>query len=279
MKHQDLQIKKCIITLSVGLLFSFTGQAQFLERLADKAVNSAERTVERKVEQKSKKETEKAFDSTFNRKKTSKKRNKKSSKGASSKSPRAVYQFSHKYVMQLQSDSYNTAITYYLAKGESYFGSTVASASTMTNVMDLEKKTMFVYTEAGNSKMVMSTSLDVNQIIANEDSQSDAHIEKSGKTKTILGYPCEEYLITSSNMKGHVWVTQSADISFPHEFYNLANTKQTANQQWMAQINGLVLDMQVTDTSKRKPETITMRCVALEKQDIKINSNDYKKFM
>ncbi|RSK40260.1 DUF4412 domain-containing protein [Mangrovimonas spongiae] len=279
MKHQDLQIRKCISTLSFAVLFSFTGQAQFLERLADKAVNSAERTVERKVEQKSRKETEKAFDSTFNRKKTSKKSDKKSSSAQSNKSPRAVYQFTHKYVMQLQSGKYNTTINYYLSKGESYLGSTIESASTMTTVMDFEKKTMFMYTEAGNSKMLMATSLNFNQILDKADSESDARIKKSGKTKTILGYPCEEYLITSSDMKGYVWVTQSADVSFPNEFYNISNKKQATNQQWMTQVNGLVLDMQVTDTSKRKPETITMRCVALEEQDVTINSKEYKKLM
>lgn len=33
-------------------------------------------------------------------------------------------------------------------------------------------------------------------------------ITKTGNTKTILGYQCEEYLITSEDGEGHYWVTE-----------------------------------------------------------------------
>ncbi|WP_417290151.1 DUF4412 domain-containing protein [Corallibacter sp.] len=269
-------MKSIIITALLFICSINISQAQFLERLADKATKAAERTVERKVEQKSQKETEKAFDSTFNKKRKSKKSKKQVSK--SNKSPNDVYAFTHKYVMQMESDSYNTTLTYYLAKNENYFGSTIQSVSTMVNVMDLDKETLFMFSEAGGTKMLMATSLNINDLADENDDTNNTKIEKTGKTKQILGYSCQEYLITSDDVKANVWVTQNAGVSFPNGFYQVGN-KQNTNQQWMSDVNGLVLEMHITDTSKRKPETMKMRCVSLEKEQFKINSSDYKKFM
>lgn len=253
-------------------------QAQLLERLADKATKAAERTVERKVEQKAQKETEKAFDSTFNKKrsKTSKNRTKANS---TSTTPKDVYKFTHKYIMQMESDKYNTTITYYLAKNESYFGSTIKGQTSMINVMDFEAKTLFMFTNTGATKMVMGTSLDFEELASDTQNNDQATITKTGKTKTILGYTCSEYHVTSKNIDSYVWVTQKADVSFPKSFYSVKSKNQQANQQWMSNVDGLVLEMQITDTSKRKPETITMRCVTLEKTSFQIKSSDYKKLL
>ncbi len=272
---------KLLITTSFFILIVFNTQAQIFERLADKATNAAERTVERKVEQKSQKETEKAFDSVFNNGGNKKSKSSKKSKTTSEdKAPESVYSFSHKYVMQMESDKYNTTFTYFLAKDENYFGNTIENASTMFNVMDLDKKTMYMFTEAGGKKMLMSTSLDVNDFVDDqESSNNDVKIEKTNNTKVILNYTCREYKISSKDYNGSVWVTKEADITFPRAFYNIDDKKNQANQEWMKQVDGLMMEMTMTVTTKKKPETLKMTCVALEETNFSINSKDYKKFM
>lgn len=63
-----------LITLTIlGIQFS---QAQFLEKLADKAVDAAERTVERRVEREASEKTDKAMDEVLKGKKDKKKKEK-----------------------------------------------------------------------------------------------------------------------------------------------------------------------------------------------------------
>ncbi|MBP94023.1 MAG: hypothetical protein CMC55_07900 [Flavobacteriaceae bacterium] len=277
---------KSIFSLLFLICFTFSSQAQIFERLADKAANAAERTLEKKVEQKSSKETDKAFDSVFegngkNSNTTDKKSTSESNEisSQSSKIPEAVYSFTHKYVMQMESDKYTTNLTYYLAENKNYFGSTVESASTMISVMDMDKQTLFMFTDAGGTKMLMASSLNLDKMVKDNSEDYNAQVEKTGRTKTILGYTCFEYTVTTDDMKGNFWVTQEADIAFPKGFYDMSDKNKNANQAWMADMDGILLEMHITDTSKRKQQTMSMRCIALEKAKFKINSSDYKKFM
>ncbi|MCX7551852.1 DUF4412 domain-containing protein [Xanthomarina sp. F2636L] len=272
---------KSVFTIIICVFCVFSTQAQIFDRLANSATNSADRALNRKVEQKAQKETDKAFDSVFEGDGTKKSKSSKKEKSTTtSKSPESVYNFTHKYVMQMESDTYNTTFTYYLAKDKNYFGNTIENASTMFNVMDLDKKTMFMFTEAGGNKMLMSTSLDVNDFVDETDaSNNDVKIEKTNNTKVILNYTCREYKISSEDYNGSVWVTKEADISFPRAFYNIDAKKNQANQEWMKQVDGLMLEMNMTVTSKKKPQTLKMTCVALDETSFSINTKDYKKLM
>ena len=272
---------KSVVTTIIFIFFMLTTQAQIFERLADKATNSAERALDRKVEKKAQKETDKAFDSVFEGGNTKKsKSSKKDVSTTNNNTPESVYKFSHKYVMQMEGEKYNTTFTYYLAKDVNYFGNTIENASTIVNVMDLDKKTMFMFTEAGGRKMLMSTSLDMNDFVeGNDSSNKDISIEKTNNTKIILNYICREYKVSSKDYNGSVWITKEADITFPKAFYNMDNKNNQTNQEWMSQMDGLMLEMTMTVTTKKKPETLKMTCVSLEEINFSINTSDYKKFM
>ncbi|WP_339633454.1 hypothetical protein, partial [Bizionia echini] len=69
------------------------------------------------------------------------------------------------------------------------------------------------------------------------------------------------------------------EVKIPKGFYDMSDKNKNANQAWMADMDGILLEMHITDTSKRKQQTMSMRCIALEKAKFKINSSDYKKFM
>jgi hypothetical protein len=272
---------KSLITILVFIFYAFTTQAQIFDRLANKAANSAERALDRKVEQKAQKESDKAFDSVFEGDGTKDSKSSKNDNSTTeSKTPEQVYNFSHKYVMQIESGKYNTTFTYYLAKDKNYFGNTIETTTSMISVMDLDKKTMFMFTEAGGQKMLMTTSLDVNDLVDEDDSKNkDIKIEETNNTKIILNYTCREYKVIGEDLNGRIWITKEADISFPHGFYNINNKKDQTNQQWMNNVDGLMLEMTMTTTDKKKSETMKMTCVALEKSDFSINTKDYKKFM
>ncbi|WP_397363548.1 DUF4412 domain-containing protein [Olleya sp. R77988] len=276
MRH--LKTILCIITIC----FATQADAQIWKKLGKKVEKAAEKTLEKKVEQKTERETEKAFDSTFNNSKKNKKTKKRPLGISTAKvDPASSYSFSHKYVMQITSDKKSVNLNYYLTNSGNYIGTSIEDKkgnADHISVIDIDRKAMFMFMENKGDKSRMSLSLDFEETTEKAINDTDVSINPTGNTKTILGYTCQEYKVTAQDMKGSVWVTQSAGISFVKSFYNIKE-KKGASQSWMKMLNGLTMEMDMIDTSKRKPKTIKMTCIALDKNNLTIKSNDYKKLM
>jgi hypothetical protein len=270
-----------LILMLFALSFSINSQGQILKRLGRSADRAAERALEKKVDEKATKETEKAFDSTFNKTKTNKEAQNHPSIRSSSSSPASSYSFAHKYVMQIQSDKYNSTINYFLNNSEEYIGFSMDLKSKNTNVfsvMDMSKNMMVMFMDNNNQKTQMAMDLDFDTMTEDANDDQQVKITTTGNTKSLLGYTCHEYNVNGEDYHGNVWVTQDAGVSFSKAFYK-AKSKKGLNQSWMSKINGLVMEMNITNTSKRKSQTIIMTCIALEKNKLTINSSDYKKMM
>ena len=265
---------KLLPCLALLLSINHSVSAQFLKKLGKKIEQAAERTMERKVEEKSEKETAKAFDSTFN------------NSGGLFKGKAKVYKpsyaFTHKYVMQMDDGKNKTNINYYLKNGAGYMGTSidVDNGQEMITVMDMEDETAHIFITMGNQKSVMSVGLDFDEAVSKSVNESEFSITPTGGKKTILGYSCEEYKVKGKDINGIIWLTKNADVSFNNSFYGVKNNKQNAskqtNQSWMAHVDGLLMESIITDTSKRKAQTLTMVCTALDKSAFKIISSDYK---
>jgi hypothetical protein len=144
--------------------------------------------------------------------------------------------------------------------------------------MDLDRKAMFMFMENKGDKSQMSMNLDIEEIADDAMEESDMKITPTGNTKTILGYTCHEFKVVGKDITGTIWVTQDAGISFAKSFYNV-KAKKGMDQSWMKLINGLTMQMDMVDTSKRKPQNISMTCISLEKTSLNIESKAYKKLM
>ena len=79
-------------------------------------------------------------------------------------------------------------------------------------------------------------------------------------------------------MYGTIWITEQAGVTFSKAFYG-EKSKKGIDKSWMSTINGLFLEMSMTDTSKKKPQNIEMKCISLEKTNFSIRTSDYKKMM
>lgn len=257
--------------LVLAICFSGNANAQLLKKLKKKAEEAAERTIERKVEEKTEKETEKVFDSTFNNQgKIFKK---------SAESPSDNYTFSHKYIMEIAQGKNTNQLVYYLTNEGNYMGSAVEMKENeqMITVMDLSKKTAYNFMDFGDVKSMMSFGLDFEEIVENTQENSGMSIEATGNTKTILGYSCDEYKVNGDNLHGTIWVTQDAPISFSDAFSKVKSKNKNIDQSWMSMTEGLTMEMDMTDTSKKKPKNILMRCIALDETDFTIETAQYKK--
>jgi len=87
--------------------------------------------------------------------------------------------------------------------------------------------------------------------------------------------------VKGPDLHGTIWVTQEAPISFSDAFSKIKsknkNSSKGIDQSWMSMIEGLTMEMNMTDTSKRKPKNIVMRCTAVDETDYTIETALYNK--
>ena len=263
----------------ITICFSTTTQAQIWKKLAKKAEKAVEKTLEKKVEEKAERETDKAFDSTFNN--SNKNTNKKGANifGLSSIPPASTYKFSHKYVMQIDNGKKPVNIMYYLNKNDNFLGFEIPDVKHKTiTVMDVKAEVIFMFMDTKGNKTLMSMNMNLAELTDEAIVETEYSITETGNTKTILGHSCKEFAVKGKDMHGTVWITEDADVSFAKTFYR-AKQKKGMDQTWMSMVNGLPMEMAITDTSKRKPKTTTMHCISLNAENFSIDTSGYKKLM
>ena len=60
-----------------------------------------------------------------------------------------------------------------------------------------------------------------------------------------------------------------------YKFHSVKKNKSN-NQEWMKDLEGWAMEMEMIDTSQKKPQTIIMKCLSIEESSLQINANDYK---
>lgn len=269
-------MKKLILLFVFSLCFTGFSNAQIFKKLGKKIEKAAEKTIERKVEQKTQKETEKAFDSTFNKKS----KNKKTSRfpGLAKVDPESSYTFNHKAEMQIKSGKDVMEITYYLPDSGNFLCTEIKDKRIKGKnytVFDVDREAMFSFMNNDGQKIKMGIEFKTD---TSDTEEPEFEITATGNTKTILGYNCKEYKMTGENITATIWVTKDVDIRFASNFSNAfsgGKQKKQSNQDWMNDIDGWAMEMEMIDTSRRKPQTIIMKCLSIEESNLKINSSDY----
>ena len=201
--------------------------------------------------------------------------NNKNTKTARKAEPATSYAFNQKIEMQMTSEKDVILINYFLPTTGNFICAEVVDEKKkdeMYTVFDLDQEAMFTYMNNAGSKIRMGIKFRLDDA----EDESPYTITATGNTKVILGYNCSEYLVVGEDMTGNVWVTTEADVRFPSSFYNIKQNK-SANQKWMKDVEGWAMEMEMTDTSKKKPKTFTMNCLSIEKFDFTLNSNEYQK--
>ena len=102
-------------------------------------------------------------------------------------------------------------------------------------IFDLDNKAMVVLTNSGQQKMAMSIPIDDKTLESyqNENEAADnskMSFTKTGRTKTILGYSCQEYKFESEESSGTTWVTDELP-AYRQNFMNMAAQAQRKNKQ------------------------------------------------
>lgn len=108
-----------------------------------------------------------------------------------------------------------------------------------------------------------------------EENMEDFNLEKTGRTKTILGYSCDEYQITSKDTNGTVWMTEDAGISTMELMGKLMQNNKTLSDtkfSWMQ--NGLMMESETVDL-KSGDTTIQKVTLMDTDADVTFDMDDY----
>lgn len=264
---------KIVITLIIFSI-SINTNAQFFKKLKEKAKQKVEREAEKRAQRRVDKKIDKTFDEAENEIDDAGTK-KKSNKNTTATISRKKFEFSHVYKLELTSKKKVTELEYYLKNDVNYLVMNFPNVNTkMITIVDLDEGKAIMLMENGNKKTQMTTNFDFNSAV--EEANKDITVKKTGATKQLLGYTCYEYKVTGKDFNSTAWIAEDLGISFPKNFQGSSKKSKKQNNSWMYNLDGLMMEMTMIDTSKRKPNTITMVCTKLEKKSTTIDASIYK---
>ena len=306
---KTIKIQKLTVILFLFLVGNMQSvEAQFWKKIKKRVKDGVEEAILRKTEEKATEKTENAIDSVFeapkklkrkNRKKKGKKNSKNNPKGGNlfknsdTTTLANAYSFEWKYTLKMASKAMekkakgDMKITYYLNPNTTAFASK----------FDMGSKN-----EMGNMLMIMDPTTGANLMLMemegqkirqkmpsfsgqNTDNITEEEVEKNytivkTDTKTILGFSCQGFKITSNDGIIHMYIAKDAPISFNKALAGSSQFKPKGfNPKWLKEFkNGLMMEMNFISNKKEK-YNVKMTCVELVQEPFSINLSEYKSFM
>lgn len=146
----------------------------------------------------------------------------------------------------------------------------------MSSIIDSKNGVMIMLNNKEKTAMVMSTKAmetAMKQQQMNQGEKPAAKITKTGRTKTILGYKCEEMLI-ETDKKTEVWITKDAGIDVSNTFANMTKTSQSQIPNEAFTEGGMLMEMTGYDAAGKME--VHMLITALSKESKSVNIGSYK---
>ncbi len=207
-------MKKAILSILIlaTSMAIFPAQAQLLKKIQNAAAQGVENAATKRTNQASEKATNDAIDGLFG--------------GLMQPAPTETdYSFTGYMVMEVTSTDKKgkpedpVQIQYLLSSGTDFMGMVFVdpkkSGTVTTSIMDTKNQAMVILLEDKGQKSSMAVKLDFDKVQGMVDEEAEDQLEqpdykitKTGNTKTILGYPCEEYLVNTEDGEGRYWVTE-----------------------------------------------------------------------
>jgi len=195
-----------------GIVLASPSQAQLLKKIQNAAAQGVENAATKRTSEASERKTNDAIDSMFG--------------GMMKAAPtEAEYSFSGYMVMEVTSTDKKgksedpTRIQYLLSENPEIMGMALNDPKktelSTVSIMDSKNQAMVMLMENDGEKSSFAIKLDYDKIQGMVDEEMEEQtgnpnykITKTGNKKTILGYSCEEYEVTSEDGEGIYWITE-----------------------------------------------------------------------
>jgi hypothetical protein len=209
------------------------------------------------------------------------------------------YQFDHQFTSELRTFNNkgkleNTFKIRNLLKNQSNISGTEILESNIqempqsTVIMNLETKKMITLVDQGGMKMAMCMDMD-NPLIKSYMGEAEKEgtesrdklgkMTKTGKTKTILGYQCEEWIAKDEEMSYKFWISDKSDIPMQEFYKNLGEQGAASPMAIGAKFPGKGMLMSLEGQSLKNQERIEMEVVEIKPKTKKtLSTVGYNKF-
>lgn len=173
--------------------------------------------------------------------------------------PAYTYDFSIDYTMTSADSKKPTEITYLLTSKDNYFGHIIRSddkEGDMKVIYDTDRQCFIMLNDEKSQATVLRWNPETLSKSATGDEEAGSNnvtVRKTGKTRTIAGYLCEQYEYSGDTGSGEVWTTNEIDKK--NYFFYLMDKKDREeleqNSPWK-NIQGFILHSKGVD-KKGKP--------------------------
>ena len=237
----------------ICILLSFfmiqgAANAQILKKLKKRVQEATEDVIVEKAAQKTAQETGKAMDSLLNIDPDYQQKNQEQwqqmfAQGGSDIPIEESYQFDTNvmYTMEFSSEKESSEVDYsmWFSDEKNYMATQVSQIKSgseknqempgsVFSVIDENNKAMIILME--EQKIAQVISMDRIKDISVQENETEGldasfeSIKKTGNTKKILGYECEEFVSENQDTQFTFWITQELDIYQKNMFYNVSKS-------------------------------------------------------
>lgn len=205
---------KTTLTLLFSLFIVVQAEAQFWKKVKDAVKRGVENTVERRTEKETDKATDKTLDEIF-------KKDDKSDKNSKNK----TYTFNQSVEMEYISPSKDKLTYIFLFNRENKDIVCIDISKVMTSETENVGSMYMVLSPNGAVMFMDMAGMKIKRSVNNKQLQNadmskhipdDLSIEATGKTKTIAGFTCYEYISKSKEHTSTVWITEKLPIMGNH---------------------------------------------------------------
>jgi hypothetical protein len=293
-----MKVFKCI---SIAFLISFLSinnlEAQLLKKLKNRVKEATEDVIADKAAEKAAQESGKVLDSLLDidpdyQPQYPQQIEQMMAAGSENIPVEESYLFNTKvtYKMTMTDEKKSSVVNYemWFSEKEAYMATKVESdentdsrdmPSSVISILDDKNQAMIILME--EQKMAQLISMSKIKDIAVEENEIDANdtdfkrIKKTGNTKKILGYDCEEFMSENESNKFSFWVTKELALFQKNMFFNVSqslggNTFEDIPQE----AQGFMMEMNYENLSNN--EKGNMIVVDIQNQDKTILMADYQ---
>ena len=283
-----------VIILVFLLCATTTAEAQFFKRLKKRVADRAEEKATQKIEEKAEEKVEAAMDSLLNENANNGGTNQPTSQDdktgndhpmgdfgglmgdmMNTKDIKIKSKYAYDITATIEVKSYERKTQQHIIV-QSYGNNTLLTSgkNSPTVIHDFENEAAITLDIEKGTAHIMSLSWMTKMMSKNEGTtpNDDFKITKTGKTKHLIGYQVDEYLLESEEIKVNAWI--ALNMPFDHQKHLSALPKMFDKKVNVGQIKeGYLMEMTLYEKGKKNA---FLQVLAISNERKEINMNGYE---
>ena len=267
-------------------------QAQLLKKMKERVQAATEDIIAEKAAQKAAQETGKVLDTLLNIDPNSDYSNLDLSnvymQGGADLDIEPVYSFDTNvlYQMRFDGDKDESVVDYsmWFSDNKNYMATQVKNIQSEKNKnTDMPTSVFSVFDEKNQAMILLMEEQQIGQVVSMEKIKSVSEeqdlmenrqtefesLKKTGNTKEILGYTCEEFVSENEGTQFSIWVTQELDLYQKNMFFNISRSLGgNSFNQVPSEAKGFLMEMSFANKNTGEKGSMVVKEIRKERREL-----------